>query len=348
MNRHSVQRQRIGPAIRRMREEPRFTLVQLADVAAVSPSHLSRVERNQTLPSFSVLAKIAFALDVDINDFVRIEQDVTQLDDLLARFARRLALSRETEQELTNLSIEARRELVGRLDELEEFSVTPRDVQDLTVRSIEYGKEGQPFVDLAPVIARLGISPVCLSQLLLVLSLLHADRVALISGPSLLPIFPGHDLYAAYRKIFPRAPIDPLVTNWWNQASFRTKERELQGRLQRIIISEHALDSALGPFIARSLLDERSTSAALEIAVTERSLGEVNFMSVGGEYGLLERLPVRRTDRRQSHVAVWLVGQNRVALCDEVVEKVWNTLRTEERDQQMAAGRLREFAGQSD
>ena len=80
MKRQTTQRQRIGPAVRRLRRERGLTLDALAEAAHVSPSHLSRLERSQTLPSFPVLAKIAEALEADVNEFVRLEQDVAKLD----------------------------------------------------------------------------------------------------------------------------------------------------------------------------------------------------------------------------------------------------------------------------
>ena len=51
-----VQRQRIGPAIRRLRRMNGLTLDDLASQAGISASHLSRLERGQTLPSFLVLS----------------------------------------------------------------------------------------------------------------------------------------------------------------------------------------------------------------------------------------------------------------------------------------------------
>lgn len=73
-------RQRIGPFIRDMRIEQRLTLDDLAERAGVSPSHLSRIERGHTLPSFIVLAGIAAALGVSVDHFARLEQGVKERD----------------------------------------------------------------------------------------------------------------------------------------------------------------------------------------------------------------------------------------------------------------------------
>src|SRR5205814_3862837 len=76
----SVQRQRIGPAIRKLRRTNGLTLDDLASQAGISASHLSRLERGQTLPSFTVLAQIAHVLGTSVDEFVQLEQDVTALD----------------------------------------------------------------------------------------------------------------------------------------------------------------------------------------------------------------------------------------------------------------------------
>ncbi|MBX6342881.1 MAG: helix-turn-helix transcriptional regulator, partial [Thermomicrobiaceae bacterium] len=72
--RQSTQRQRIGPAIRRLRKQRGLTLDELAREAGISASHLSRLERSQTVPSFTVLAQIAHVLGVQVDEFVRLER----------------------------------------------------------------------------------------------------------------------------------------------------------------------------------------------------------------------------------------------------------------------------------
>src|SRR5579885_3127138 len=115
MKRRSTPRQRIGPAVRRLRRQQGLTLDALAAAAEVSPSHLSRLERSQTLPSFPVLAKIAEALGADVNQLVQLEHDVAELDMELERFLDILGIPDEQRAEILVLSIEARRDLVNRL-----------------------------------------------------------------------------------------------------------------------------------------------------------------------------------------------------------------------------------------
>ena len=61
LQRPVVQRQRIGPAIRKLRHEQSLTLDDLAAQAGISASHLSRLERGQTLPPEAAKRLIGFA-----------------------------------------------------------------------------------------------------------------------------------------------------------------------------------------------------------------------------------------------------------------------------------------------
>src|SRR6185437_15928858 len=213
MNRHSVQRQRIGPAVRRLRRSRGMTLDQLADAAAVSPSHLSRLERSQTLPSFPVMAKIADALDVDVNEFVRLEHDVTHLDDELAWYLGMLALPDDANQELFGLTIETRRALVDCFNQLSQFELTPHEVQEQIEQAVESGST-ESLAELAPLVERSGMDSIGLMRALLTLSMVDGRQSMLIAGPSLLPIAPGNDMLRPYRWAFPDAPLDPSAGQW--------------------------------------------------------------------------------------------------------------------------------------
>ncbi len=107
-----AQRQRIGPAIRKLRHEQGLTLDDLAEQAGISASHLSRLERGQTLPSFTVLAGIAHVLGVSIDDFAKLEHDVTELDHELQGALEDAGVDSDSVYEILSLSIEGRRALL--------------------------------------------------------------------------------------------------------------------------------------------------------------------------------------------------------------------------------------------
>ena len=113
-----VQRQRIGPAIRKLRHEQGMTLDDLAEQADISASHLSRLERGQTLPSFTVLAGIAQVLGVSIDEFAQLEQDVAVLDADLEEALKGAGVNDEATAEILNLSIESRQELLDAIQKM--------------------------------------------------------------------------------------------------------------------------------------------------------------------------------------------------------------------------------------
>lgn len=60
----------IGPTIRNLRTERQMTLDQLAAKAGISASHLSRLERGQAEPSFTVAAALAREIGVSLSDLM--------------------------------------------------------------------------------------------------------------------------------------------------------------------------------------------------------------------------------------------------------------------------------------
>src|SRR5688500_6670332 len=113
-----VQRQRIGPAIRRLRRMNGLTLDDLASQAGISASHLSRLERGQTLPSFQVLSDIAHVLGADVDEFVRLESEVTERDAEFREILDARGVPEDIQQELMSSSIELRRALIDIFKEL--------------------------------------------------------------------------------------------------------------------------------------------------------------------------------------------------------------------------------------
>lgn len=72
-------RQHIGPKIRRLRDVHKFSQADLAKRIGISVSYLSRLEGGYSVPSFTVLARLANALEVDVNKLVN-SDDGLELD----------------------------------------------------------------------------------------------------------------------------------------------------------------------------------------------------------------------------------------------------------------------------
>ncbi|WP_445520533.1 helix-turn-helix domain-containing protein [Streptomyces sp. NEAU-174] len=66
-----------GTDIRRKREEAGHGLNAFARVVGIAPSHLSRIERNETNPSPEVQKRIAEALGVAIKEIAEHEEEET-------------------------------------------------------------------------------------------------------------------------------------------------------------------------------------------------------------------------------------------------------------------------------
>ena len=68
----------IGPKVKRLRQEQRLSLQQLALKAEVSAAAIHKIERNDMVPTITTLLKIATALDRPVTYFV--EEDEGQPD----------------------------------------------------------------------------------------------------------------------------------------------------------------------------------------------------------------------------------------------------------------------------
>ncbi|HET7034043.1 MAG TPA: helix-turn-helix transcriptional regulator [Thermomicrobiaceae bacterium] len=111
-------RQRIGPAIRTLRQEHHLSLSDLAQQTGISVSYLSRLEKGKSVPSFTLLYRLAQVLGVDIGFFVETEKTATEIDQRLEQALGRTSLPRAIWPELFNLSLAAREALLEFLEQL--------------------------------------------------------------------------------------------------------------------------------------------------------------------------------------------------------------------------------------
>lgn len=65
----------IGALVREKRKQWRMSLQQLADAAGLSKSHIWEIEQGRTDPSFSVVVRVARALDTPIILFAHCVKD---------------------------------------------------------------------------------------------------------------------------------------------------------------------------------------------------------------------------------------------------------------------------------
>lgn len=63
---------RVEILVKKIRIEKGYTIDKVAQIAKMSKGHLSRIERGETEPTISTLARLAMALKVDVNDLYKI------------------------------------------------------------------------------------------------------------------------------------------------------------------------------------------------------------------------------------------------------------------------------------
>ncbi|HUG15704.1 MAG TPA: helix-turn-helix transcriptional regulator [Thermomicrobiales bacterium] len=103
----------MGPRIRELRIERGLTLDVLARAAGISASHLSRLERGHTAPSFKVAAEIAEHIGVKPSDLALIQREQSDIDTALITALHALGLDFDMAQHVCDrISTAARAALV--------------------------------------------------------------------------------------------------------------------------------------------------------------------------------------------------------------------------------------------
>jgi transcriptional regulator with XRE-family HTH domain len=317
-----------------------MTLDALADAAKISPSHLSRLERSQTLPSFPVLAKISDALGVDVNEFVRLERDVVKLDEEFARYLTVLAFGPEERAELLNLSIEARRSLVQRLRSLAGGSLTSSAVQTSAVEAAE-GRDGVDGLRaMAKAIQKSGMSGVAFSRGLMRLAQMPGERRALFARPGLLGLPLGIDLVPIWRGFFHDEPLDPQVANWWQDQLRSQHDNGHQATALHAVVTRTALRGESGAKLAHYLLGALQENPASEVGLVDQELGPVNALVVDRSAAMLEQQPSRKASDEPVQAGLWIDGSDNSGVIERLIDDVWTSIPAEAKDRHLVIERL--------
>lgn len=109
-------RQRIGPAIRQLREQQGWALADLAERTGISISHLWRLEKGGSVLSFTSLARLAQVLGVELTYFVTAEYEAQIVDAQLAHALLHTTIPVSVWPELFGVSLAARKELLALLE----------------------------------------------------------------------------------------------------------------------------------------------------------------------------------------------------------------------------------------
>lgn len=327
----------------------------LASDAGISASHLSRLERSQTLPSFTVLAKIAEVLGVGIDEFVRLERDVTLLDKELVRYLDILGLESSTRQEIFDLSIEARRTLVSRLRQLSEASLTPPATQEMAARAFSERSGPDAWKALTRLIRQAGLGGAGFVRAWMRLIQTPGRRLLLIADRSFFLLPSDADLVRAYHSVFRDEALDPTSVSQWEASDLRDPA-QVRRWPTRMLISRPFLADALGSgqigpgfdtsgerarAVCGKMLRRLEQDEGFDLAITDADLGPLNAFFVEGQSGLLERLPERRSRDAAVRPGLWLNGPELTAAFVQSINALWDGLPMEDRNRQQVAGWLR-------
>ena len=120
-------RQRIGPTIKALRVKQALSLNALASAAGISPSHLSRIERGLTVPSYDVLDRVADAIGSDLRELRAEEESAREVDGELDGIFDELGLDASARSDLLRLSHQTRADLARAFKGLKAASLAGHD-----------------------------------------------------------------------------------------------------------------------------------------------------------------------------------------------------------------------------
>lgn len=342
-----AQRQRIGPQIRHLRQLRALTLDDLAGSAGLSASHLSRLERSQTLPSFTVLANIAQVLGVSIDEFVQLEHDLQELDEQLAWQADLLALDDNAYQEIVGLSIDTRRQLNHAIELLSNGHASNVDVQE-KLSSLFATEESHLKRDehIRKLIEDRGQNPIGLSRSLVQLIEIPGPRVGILNNAGMLASTPNIDYMTLYHSLFPKLPVDPSVARKWAQWHELAHDEFPYDWPIKIIVHPELLDRVRARFISLDDVNSKeivhriasywkqmlASGDHFQIALAEEDYGESNRMVGGNAAALFEYYPNDDPTDHHQHVAIWTSGTLQVEPIVKRLMDTWNNLPAESTD----------------
>jgi transcriptional regulator with XRE-family HTH domain len=336
-----AQRQRIGPQIRHLRQLKHLTLDDLAGAAGLSASHLSRLERSQTLPSFTVLANIAQVLEVSIDEFVQLEHDLQELDEQLAWQADLLALDENAYQEILGLSIDTRRQLNHAIELLSNglsSNVTVQEkLSELFATEESHLKRDDRIKEL---IKTNGLNPIGLSRSLVQLTEIPGPRIGILNDAGMLTSAPNVDYITLYRGLFPGLPVDPSVARKWSEWRELAQDEFPYNWPIRIILHPELLNRVEQRFHRVNEIDGRDVASRIakywkqmltdnqefQIAIAEEDYGASNRLVAGEAAALFEYYVGDHPADHEQPVAIWTSGTLQVQPIVDRLMSAWNDL----------------------
>lgn len=349
-----IQRQRIGPAIRKLRRINDLTLDDLASQAGISASHLSRLERGQTLPSFTVLAQIAHVLGVSVDDFVQLELDVTALDAEFGDSLQQLGFSDDAKRELLAGSIELRRALMNTIRALAVAPTTNREAQDAALKAIAEHGLVDASRDLNRVIKKVGFSGVSFTRGLVWTLDTPGEQCYLIAVPGLIGHL-GDNIVGTYHALAHGEAVDPQVSAAWSDGATSSLDINKRMIIQRTVLENFLRTGAWlrgGPVtepervaqIAQNLIDDVAAGEVV-LAVTDVPLGDVNMLIQAEGDVVIESTKHRGSESERARLGIILRGRSASQAFAARYDELWNSLPADDRAAERVVAWIEQVAG---
>lgn len=345
-------RQQIGPVLRELRLRREWSLSELAQRAGVSRSHLSRLERGQSIPSFKILSRLARALGTSVTYFASVEDTSRELDDALGVYLQRLAIPKGTWAEFSRLSLEARGALVDALHHLTAShpESAPQE-RTLRISVLERGiPESIPL--LTAGIHEFGLSPVDFVRSRAQVEEMPGDRFVICDRLVTMPGPENVDQLRLFRDLFAADLPDPMLLKWWVTSMRSALMETLQHYESRTIYPLDAIESYLQT-------GEWSVRIPFSIEVVrEHVQATIDFLRANPRYRIgftTTRLPLgvlgkgtggvvvydlahlEREGKRGDGVALRFYGAEVTARFREYFDEIWESIPEEWRDSEAVA-----------
>lgn len=236
-------RQRIGPAVKELREREGWSLRDLGAKCGVSSAYLSRIERGSSVPSFSILASIASAFDVPPDYFIEFERSARELESALATVLEELEIPRSTWHEFADLSMEAQGALVGAVNRLT-TPVVESDVHHQAAETAIVTEGVEQALDRILEIAETsGLSPIDFARHRTQIEEVKNERFAMLDRLCTLSAPWLFDQPDVFQGTFGVNPENPLLLKWWVRAQRSAMLKTLDGSTSRSIYPRESISS---------------------------------------------------------------------------------------------------------
>ena len=209
-------RQQIGPALKELRRQRRWSLQTLADRSGISASHLSRLERGTCVPSFLLLARVALVLGVAPNYFDGFDRASREYDRDLREYLAAVGIPEATWDEFTGLGLEARgalRDVLRRLTEPRALAVAHQVALERAI--LEHGVAAM-IPEILAGIEQHGLAPLDFGRSRTQIEEYPGDRQVIGNRLATVPGSTRFDELQIFRVLFGLEIPSPDLIKVWN------------------------------------------------------------------------------------------------------------------------------------